>query len=192
MTPALVRELGSWLGFASRSGTHLRWLPSTLPLPPSWENLYLYVNEHADEGEDLRLYLKHESGSSFDVSLPGMDSFSNSASLGCGSRLVSALHDKTEDIDRSCRLACVSAPDHEFGLIVEMEQPADKDQQTSRETITLLHESYYFYVESTPTAGSGHGDSELIKISLRDWRSKAKEGSTEFVRFHISSGQGRT
>lgn len=89
-------------------------------------------------------------------------------------------------------LTCVSASDQtaENGLIARMKQHAHRDQQTSRETITLSHKSYYFDVQPTPIVGSDHDDSKLVKISLRHWGSKAKQGSTRHVRFHTSSGQG--
>lgn len=196
LTPALTRELGSWLGLGfGKSNIQLRWLSDS----PDHNSLYLYV----DAGEGSRLYLKHGSGSSFNLTFLGADhSWSYRCSLEFGSGLVDVLdedkngtNDEVADnkaTDNHGWLACVSASDHKDhpGLTIEIRQDTDEDQQPSRETITLGHRSYYFHVESTPIAGSNPGDSELFKISLLPWWSEAKPGSTRHVRFHPSSGQG--
>lgn len=85
LTPALVRELGSWVGLG-RFNTGMRWLPSAPTdftsgeaagfedgehphAVPNRNNLFL----HVDEEHGSRLYLKRGSGSPFDVSFMGLN-----------------------------------------------------------------------------------------------------------------------
>ncbi len=184
MTPSLTRELGPWLGFPSKSNIQLRWLTDS----PDCNDLYLYVNEDTNKGEDSRLYLKHGSGSSFNISSLHVSSYSSS--LGFGSRLVDVLDCDDEDTNNGGgRLTCVSASEHKGTLTIEIQQHTEKDQRALRETIKLNHMPYYFDVESTPIPNSSHSELELLKIGLQLGWTEDKPGSTIFVRFCTSSCQ---
>lgn len=156
-----------------KNSEHLRAVPNRK------KDLFLFV----DEEEGSRLYLKRGSGSSFDVSFMGINHYSYCLRFGSG-----VIDTVGKNNDGGGRLACVSASDIEGGrgLTIRIDQCADEDQEVSREIMTLFSGMYYFDMESTPLTASSHGDSELLKISIRPWGSEVKQGSVRCVRVHSS------